>query len=73
MNFFLRFIYLTERDGAQTGGEGEAGSPLSKEPDVGFNPRTAWSQPEPKADAQPTEPSKYHPNELIFIAINHKA
>ena len=39
------FIYLTER--AQAGGaaegEEEAGSLLSKEPDVGLNPRTPGS------------------------------
>ena len=31
--------------------EAEAGSPW--EPDVGLDPRTPGSQPEPKADAQP--------------------
>ena len=49
--FFLKilFIYLTERDpvreGTQAGGagEGEAGFPLSREPDVGLNPRTLSS------------------------------
>ena len=46
---FLFFIYLTERDtereGTQAGGvgEGEAGFPLSKEPDVGLDPRTLGS------------------------------
>ena len=30
-------------------GEGEAGFPLSREPDVGFDPRTLGSKP--KADA----------------------
>ena len=49
--FFLKkiiylFIYLTERDIAREGtkaggvGEGEAGFPLNREPDVGLNPRT---------------------------------
>jgi len=32
-------------------GEGEAGFPPSREPDVGPDPRTPGSQPEPKADA----------------------
>ena len=32
-------------------GEGEAGSPLSKEPDVGLDPRAPGSQLEPNADA----------------------
>jgi len=39
--FFKDFIYLTEtaRAGTQAGGvgEGEAGFPLSREPDVGLN------------------------------------
>ena len=34
-------------------GKGEADSPLSREPDMGLDPRTLGSQPEPKADAQP--------------------
>ena len=33
-------------------GKGEAGSPLSREPDLGLDPRTLGSWPEPKADAQ---------------------
>ena len=42
-------MYLTEKDtvreGTQAGGvgEGEAGFPLSREPDVGVNPRTLGS------------------------------
>jgi len=32
-------------------GEGEAGFPLSREPDAGLDPRTLRSQPESKADA----------------------
>ena len=31
--------------------EGEADSLLSREPDVGLDPRTLESRPEPKADA----------------------
>jgi len=31
--------------------EGEAGSPLSREPDAGLDPRTLGLRPEPKADA----------------------
>jgi len=36
------YVFVRERKRAQTGGaaEGEAGSPLSREPDVGLNPRT---------------------------------
>ena len=32
--------------------EGEADSPLSRDPDMGLHPRTPGSGPEPKADAQ---------------------
>ena len=37
--------------GREAKGEGEAGSPLSREPDVGLDPRIPGSGPEPKADA----------------------
>ena len=57
--YFL-FIHLRERERAQAGGEakgeGEADSPLSWEPNVGLDPRTWRSQPEPKADTQPSKP-----------------
>ena len=47
LSLFLKilFIYLTERESAQTGGvgKGEAGSTLSREPDVGLDPRTPRS------------------------------
>jgi len=41
------------REVTQAGGEGEgeAGLPPSREPDVGLDPRTLRSWPEPKADA----------------------
>jgi len=44
---------LAERERAQAEetGEGEAVSPLSREPDAGLDPRTLGSRPEPKADA----------------------
>jgi len=55
--FLKDFIYLSGRDwerackpGEQQAG-GEAGSPLSREPDDGLDPRTLGSWPEPKADA----------------------
>ena len=59
LHFFLqRFsVYLRERDRESTtwggGGqaEGEADFPLSRDPDVGLNPRTPGSWPEPKSDA----------------------
>ena len=38
--FFKDFIYLFDRERAQAEREGEAGSPLSREPDVELNPRT---------------------------------
>jgi len=38
-------------NGGGVEGEGEADSPLSREPDVGLDPRTLGSWPEPKADA----------------------
>jgi len=47
---------LTEREIARVGtqaggvGEGEAGFPLSREPDAGLHPRTLGSRPELKAD-----------------------
>ena len=62
-DYFKDFIYLfeTERErerahtrGGEWGGaegEGEADSPLSREADVGLDPRTLGSWPEPKADA----------------------
>ena len=43
-----------ERERAQAGGaaegEGEAGFPLSREPNMGLDPRNLGSYPEPKAD-----------------------
>ena len=47
--FFKKdFIYVYDRERALTSrglaeGEGEAGSPLSREPDVGLDPRTLGS------------------------------
>lgn len=55
--FFLRFIYLFDREigrGRQREREGEAGSPLTREPDAGLDARTLGPGPE----AQPTEPPK---------------
>ena len=36
-------------------GQARGGAPLSREPNMGLNPRIIRSWPEPKADAQPTE------------------
>ena len=38
--------------------EGEAISSMNREPNVGLDPRTPRSWPEPKADALPTEPPR---------------
>ena len=44
-------IYLRERESEHRWGrEGEAGSSLSREPDIGLDPRTLRSWPEPKAE-----------------------
>ena len=48
--FYLLIHERPERE-AETQAEGEAGS--CREPDVGLDPRTLGSYPEPKADAQP--------------------
>ena len=50
--FYKDFIYLFMRDienGAQRHRQREKQAPC-REPDVGFNPRTPGSCPEPKAD-----------------------
>ena len=39
------------REGAEAEGEGEADSPLSREPSMGLDPRTLRSWPELKADS----------------------
>lgn len=60
--FFFKILFICQRERAQQWerqAEGEAGSLLSKEPDVGLDPRTAGSWPEPEADAQPTEPPRH--------------
>lgn len=77
MNIFLKkilFIYLSEREREHVHkqrkqqAEGEVGSPWSKGTDMGLDPRTPRSQPEPKAGAQPTEhPGAQH---LSFYTNN---
>ena len=50
--FFLRFYLFMRDTQAETRAEGgEAGS--LRGPDVGLDPRTPGSRPEPKADAPP--------------------
>ena len=56
--FFEDFIYLFMRDTqreAETQAEGEAVSPLSREPDVGLHPRTPA-----KGRLSTTEPPRAH-------------
>ena len=65
-HYFKYFVYLTYRkrmhkqgeQEAEGEGQGEAGSPLSREPDAGLNPRTLGSWPEPKANAELIEPPR---------------
>ena len=47
------------REGRVGDGEGEAGSPVSREPEAGLDPRTLGSCPEPKADTSLTEPLSF--------------
>ena len=55
--FFKDFIYLTETETASERGNTSRGSGrgrsrlIAKEPDVGLDPITPGSRPEPKADA----------------------
>jgi len=53
-NIFLRFylfICQRERESVRAQAGGAAGLLLSREPDVGLDPRTLGSRPKPKADA----------------------
>ena len=53
-------MIVTEREReAETQAEGEAGS-MHREPDVGFDPGSSVSRPEPKAGAKPLR----HPGSL---------
>jgi len=60
--FKILFIYLfvreqeSEHKQGEQQAEAEAGSLLSKEPDVGLYPRTLGSRPELKADTLPGVP-----------------
>ena len=49
--YIYLFIWRHKQGEQQAEAEGEADSPLSWEPDVGLDPRTPGSWPEPKADA----------------------
>ena len=54
---FYYFIHLSDRERTKehkqgkAEGKGEVGSLLGRETDMGLNPRTLGSGPEPKADA----------------------
>ena len=56
-NFVKDYIYFERESahkqtrGAEEEGEGNAGSPLSREPNAGLHPRTLRSRPELKAGA----------------------
>ena len=52
----------------ERGAEGEAGRRVSGEPDVGLDPRTPGSRPEPRADPAPTEPPGA-PGSLLFSRV----
>ena len=63
------FFFIWERGSmnrVEGGVEGEADSPLSREHNVGFDPRTPGSWPESKADASPTEPPRRPPPEYCW-------
>ena len=63
--FFNFYLFMREREReAETQEEGEAGSRRG-EPDVGLNPRTPGSLPEPKAGGSITEPPR-HPVCCVF-------
>ena len=62
-SFFLKILFIHE-----TESEREAEAQADGEPDVGFNPRTQGSQPEPKADTT-TE----LPRSLIFFFLRLNA
>lgn len=46
-------------------GEGNAGSPLSRDPDSGLDPRTSGSSSELKVDIQPIQPLKHTSNVIL--------
>ena len=55
----ISFIYLREHEqGGRAEGEGKAHSPLSREPNVGLDPRILRSRPRPKVDTHLTEPPR---------------
>ena len=62
-------MIVTQREReAETQAEGDAGS-MHQEPDVGLDPRTPGSYPEPKADAQPLSP----PGAPVLLLFKHSS
>ena len=53
-------------------GQGEADSMLSREAHAGLDPRTLRSQPEPKADAQTTDPHRQPKVGRLKVKLNLK-
>ena len=64
---FKRFYYLFMKDTErQRHRQREMQAPRRK-PDVGLNPRTPGSRPEPKADVQPTEPPRCPTSQAVLM------
>ena len=72
--FFKIFIYLTDRDHKHTERQaerdGEAGSPLSREPNLGLDPRTLDHDLNRRQRPQPTEPPRC-PSIVNFLRNLH--
>ena len=69
--FFLKnlFLFIHERHTKRSRDIGRGRSSPHRGPDVGLNPRTSGSRPEPNVDAQPLS----HPGGLQCQAINEEA
>ena len=59
---YKKILFIHERE-AETQAEGEAGFM----PDVGLNPWTPGSRPEPEADAQPLSHQASPPRDILKI------
>ena len=67
VSVFFKFFYDSHRERereAETQAEGEAGS-MYQEPDVGLDPGSPGSRPEPKAGAKPLR----HPGIPLFFLL----
>ena len=64
----ILFIWQHKQGEQQAEGEAEAGSLPNREPHVKLDPRTPWSWPLLKPDAQPSEPPR-HPKIRLFLKI----